>query len=57
MTCPECGEFKRVTLRVGPTSEKAPKPVYKYACKVCGTEWSVDENRPTLSPSHAGPAS
>lgn len=42
--CPECGERKRTTLTVSPTSERFPYPVYKWVCKQCGTSWVQDDN-------------
>jgi rubredoxin len=44
--CPECGEDKRVRMAVFPLSERKPKPIWRFTCRVCGAEWVRDENRP-----------
>lgn len=42
-TC-ECGEFRKVSIKVAPLTEKHPRPIWRYHCRTCEREWTVDHN-------------
>ena len=46
--CPQCDEFKHVSMAVSPPSDRKPRPVWKFQCKVCHHSWSKDENEPAV---------